>query len=357
MYCIFEISVGITYEKYLCSFSMRIHHLLACTVLFIEKYCYFRKHTNSDIDSIIVNLNRYVALFKMLSQSSVDMSLHPESRSLNSPKMETVLADNMKFIVQPRNSSESCAVQIDNQNSVVEITSRGCVPFVQNGQSVRKRKPRKQRRHWFDINAAITKAHKRGISPCERSTSIKKCKLDETVATKILVTLAQVGQHGFNDTQVSSLTTALLKATYERSETFKPRIYNAGYINGRYELFGADFETLNWATSIIPQLKDLWDGANIYITYAGLIPKLIRATILIPGDPVAPETFFSQISWLNGNVNTSMWRIFSRNKIGKGAGEVICFGIDEDSLAVLEKKNFLLFLGLGHLSIRLCKDQ
>lgn len=309
-----------------------------------------------------------------LSQSCVKMSLLPETRSLVSltfdetkpaigthlTRRPTAFDDNMKVDL-PGNLSEICAGRIDEQtvgSSVPEVTSRRCIPFVghQNGQTVRKRKRRNQRRQCFDVHNARTQPYKRGISPCERPTTIKKCKLDETVTAKILVILAQVGQPGLTDAQVSSLTMALLNATYDRNVTFKPRIYNAGYNHGRYELFGADLETLNWATSIIPNLKGLWEEANIHITYAGPIPNLTKATILIPGDPVAPETFFAQINWLNEDVNTSMWRILSRNKPRKD-GEIICFGIDNDSLSVLAKKDFKLFFGIGCLSIRLCKNQ
>lgn len=311
-----------------------------------------------------------VSCQQVISIGYEHMSLHRKIRSLHSltfdetrpavsmnfPKRETYNADNTE-LDQQRNSSDNWVGRIDEQtvsSSVVKVTSRSCFGH-QNNQIVRNR-PRRRHRHWSDVNNAVAQPYKRGISPCERPTSIKKCKLDETVSAKILVILAQAGQNGLSDTEVSSLTTAIINATYDRSVMFKPRIYHAGYIHGRYELLGADMETLDWATSIIPYLTDLWEGANIHITYAGPIPKLTKATILIPGDPVAPETFYTQINWLNEDIDTTMWRIFFRNKTGKD-GQIINFGIDEDSLSVLAKKNFMLFFGIGHLSIRLCKNQ
>lgn len=293
------------------------------------------------------------------------MSEHPGVRSYFSlPFDETKPAIGMNFsrtqateLDQPANSSE-----VDQQSvgsTVVKVISQSNVTVVghQNGKNLSKRQRKKYRRKWFDDNNARAQPCKRAISPCEQLTAIKKCTLNETVSAKILVTLAQVDQHGLNDTQASTLTNAIINATYNRNVTFKPRIYSAGYNYGRYELFGADFETLNWATSIIPTLKDLWEGANIHITYAGPIPKLTKATINIPGNPIAPETFFAQINWLNEDVNTSMWRIFSHDtKSGKNV-QNIHFGIDQYSLSVLAKKNFKLFFGIGHLSIRLCKNQ
>lgn len=155
-----------------------------------------------------------------------------------------------------------------------------------------------------------------------------------------------------SDAQGRLLKSSVDKAIFKSDNISDIHIDSSGLERGIYRFYCNDDATKDWLVGAIPKLTDLWPNAleNLNIVDQGPTPKLIKCSINMKIPALEPNDIISIIGAQNKSIDTKKWRFFNRNKVQNGK-QLWFIGIDEDSLAELNRIEFKPFVGSERIKI------
>lgn len=119
---------------------------------------------------------------------------------------------------------------------------------------------------------------------------------------------------------------------------------------GRYKFVCPNEVAKEWALGIVPKLTDIFEKPKVLAVDGGLVPKLVRASIIFNGKPPNMVDFFEGIENKNIGLKTLHWRTYTKKKI-QGNKSIIFIGIDEASVDTLKSLGFRPYFEQGRIRI------
>ncbi|XP_012155835.1 uncharacterized protein LOC101456505 isoform X1 [Ceratitis capitata] len=116
--------------------------------------------------------------------------------------------------------------------------------------------------------------------------------------------------------------------------------------NGVFRLAINSKEDFGAIQLLVESLPELWNNSTLRLVPSEYSPKLFKAHVFIRGrlTAIASESILKMLAKQNIELKTDLWEVFHRESTRQG--DVIAFGIDEDSYSFLESvsgKAHLLF--------------
>jgi len=94
---------------------------------------------------------------------------------------------------------------------------------------------------------------------------------------------------------------------------------------------------------------------SLQLVPASEIPKLLRTEVYISGPPPGAPKFLKLVQAQNKWLHTDRWIL--RHQQATNRGQLMIWGIDEESRAALEAVNFQPHFGLGRVTFRVARPQ
>ena len=137
-----------------------------------------------------------------------------------------------------------------------------------------------------------------------------------------------------------------------------PRFQESGVIKGRFQLACNDPESFAWlkqtVADITLQIGDS-EPCALKLVLPSELPKLRRAEVFIPGTPASVPDVLIWLKAQNPGLKTDNWQLRFRTPMPKG--QLLVWGIDPASVALLEGMGNQVFYGLGRVSFRVSQEQ
>lgn len=121
---------------------------------------------------------------------------------------------------------------------------------------------------------------------------------------------------------------------------------------GRYKFICPNEVAKNWAMNIVPLLTGLWENPQIKAIDFGIVPKMVRASVVFQNPPPQPLDFFEDVDFKNENIDTVDWRIYKRKPI-EGKKTIFFIGIDEKSVNDLKDIGYKPYYANGRTRIKI----
>ncbi|XP_055386846.1 uncharacterized protein LOC129615597 [Condylostylus longicornis] len=134
-----------------------------------------------------------------------------------------------------------------------------------------------------------------------------------------------------------------------------PSCRDSGWHQGYIKLVTcADQRSADLYTKAIQKIGEIWPGARLAVIAKDQIPGRPRARSWVPAEPSDANTILQMIQFGNPNLPTSNWRVV---KLEEKRGEYrhILIIINKESLALLEKQNFIINYGFSSITLRVYK--
>lgn len=146
----------------------------------------------------------------------------------------------------------------------------------------------------------------------------------------------------------------LLKIEMQRNEDVKPKFAKCSYKQGYLALDCKDQITANWLKDVTGSLSP-WDNAELIALDVKDIPRpdTFHAFFPLSAD-FSDERLKGLIESQNDGLSTNGWKILNRTNANKHAEWLL--NVDEDSLAILSKRNFVLNFRFGETQLRKVKN-
>lgn len=164
---------------------------------------------------------------------------------------------------------------------------------------------------------------------------------DTAKLVKIGIMLTNYPKVQMSTEQLDALQEALLlKIEMQRNEDVKPKFAKCSYKQGYLALDCKDQITANWLKDVTGSLSP-WDNAELIALDVKDIPRpdTFHAFFPLSAD-FSDERLKGLIESQNDGLSTNGWKILNRTNANKHAEWLL--NVDEDSLAILSKRNFVL---------------
>lgn len=84
---------------------------------------------------------------------------------------------------------------------------------------------------------------------------------------------------------------------------------------GRYKFVCPNEVAKKWALNVVAKLTNIFEKPKIIAIDKGVVPKMIRASVVFNEKPPNMVDFFEGIENKNDGINTLHWRTYNRKKI------------------------------------------
>lgn len=312
---------------------------------FFCAHCSFRIQLSITMDNIETISNKLV---DGLTVAASTLSVAGTSDIFNLGSSE------LNYIFAP-NHTPICDTLTESSVEPHATTAPGAPGVEGNVKQIKRKIRRKNLQKGKNSNEGSGNSSKRnrseGTPPiCE--PAVKRTRQAEP--SRFVAILAQSNSEGFTEAQVTNLSAALSAEFFKAGTAYLPLFISAGMVRGQFEVVGANEDTIKWLAAVVPTLSGLWRDASICITEAGPKPEPIKISAFIANAPADAEQIFSWLDRLNLGLSTAKWRVLHRGANGP-KGQFFIFGVDSESLAVLAKKSYKLFLGLARVTFNVMK--
>lgn len=145
---------------------------------------------------------------------------------------------------------------------------------------------------------------------------------------------------------------AILQEIWKCQPGKGPKFNHSQTEHGMVHFHCADIEAAEWLKTVIPNLNP-WEGANLRVLPSKDVAPRVRASVWIPRellDADDPTRTLRCLKTQNEGIDADDWKVFNIKNEPKGS--ILVVGMDENSLKVLTKKGFKLYLGLTMLTFR-----
>lgn len=119
---------------------------------------------------------------------------------------------------------------------------------------------------------------------------------------------------------------------------------------GLYKFVCPNAAAKQWALDILPKLQGVFEEPKIKIVDKGIIPRMIKASLVFTDKPPNMIDLCEEIEKKNATVDTLHWRPYKNQKV-KGGKTVVFIGIDESSVKALKAMGFRAYYETGRIKI------
>lgn len=291
---------------------------------------------------------------------------HVGERSIDQPKSSTVTAP----------AEES----VSELNGINDTHSKQNDPLKRAKLSgAQKRKLKKQKR---DLNQTLTSTPRNSMSgkrqrevtgstgtimrPAKKPDMKDTPSYSETLSkANLLIAIIDLAENNtlkmIEDEQYYKFLTAMQKL-YIRSIIGNKQVRNVPLftenrnIRSAIKIRCSDSSGRRWMEDFVPSIpmKELWEGANLFVIDFHRLPKPITANIWCPGVAGITAEILQLLQTCNPGLNTGNWSTIRKKANEKGAS--IKVGIDEKSKTYIEAKKNRLCFGIAQAIVYFPKN-
>lgn len=152
--------------------------------------------------------------------------------------------------------------------------------------------------------------------------------------------------------QGSLIQAAIIQEIWKCQPGRGPKFNHSQMEQGMVVIHCANEEAMAWLQETTLQLKP-WEGAQLKAIPTKEVAPRVRVSVWIPKgllDAEQPAKLLGHLKTQNEGIDPEGWRIFDVGTEPKGSRLII--GMDQNSLKVLAKRDFKLYLGLTMLTFR-----
>ena len=142
---------------------------------------------------------------------------------------------------------------------------------------------------------------------------------------------------------------AKIREAVDRGDSFIPHFEQSGGIQGRLHVSCADEDSLQWLIETVGSLKHPTDESVVLgVVSPKEIPKLTRVEMWVPGPLRSDAQLLSLLQGQNRGLVVERWKRYHIKEGDKG--QYYVWGVDPDSLAVLESLQFKPYYEMSRLT-------
>lgn len=147
--------------------------------------------------------------------------------------------------------------------------------------------------------------------------------------------------------QASMVRQDLIKCMDE-DEGPPPRFNESGLKLGAFLVYCADQLSLEWLKSVVPSLTI--EGKKCMVLPADQLTRRTKFFVFVPGRVNPVSVVLKRLQKQNPGLKTDLWRVYSAEQ--KVDGQFLVLGVDDDSLASLERTSFMPYFELSRLHFK-----
>jgi len=136
-----------------------------------------------------------------------------------------------------------------------------------------------------------------------------------------------------------------------------PTFQESGVRQNRFHLSCTDRESYAWLHATIGSMVAQGEGHELplQLVPALEVPKLLRAEVYISGPPPGAPKFLKLVQAQNKGLHTERWVL--RHQQTTNRGQLMIWGINEESRSALQAVNFQPHFGLGRVTFSVARPQ
>jgi len=154
----------------------------------------------------------------------------------------------------------------------------------------------------------------------------------------------------------SKLLTALVETANAGGTV--PTFQESGIRHNRFHLSCTTRESYGWLRTTVDSLVVPVEGGTdlpLELVPASDVPQLLRAEVFISGSPPGVPKFLTLVKAQNYGLHTDRWVLRHQQTTPKG--QLMIWGIDQESCTALAAVNYQPFFGLGRVTFRVSQRQ
>jgi len=161
-------------------------------------------------------------------------------------------------------------------------------------------------------------------------------------------------------TQIDSVRGILLTKLVEAANAGGdvPTFQESGIRHNRFHLSCTNRESYEWLRATVDSMVVRVEGGNdlpLKLVPASEVPQLLRAEVYISGPPPGVPKFLTLVKAQNQGLHTDRWVL--RHQQSTPKGQLLIWGIDQESCAALDAVTYQPFFGLGRVTFRVSQRQ
>ncbi|KAJ3649881.1 hypothetical protein Zmor_021598 [Zophobas morio] len=120
-----------------------------------------------------------------------------------------------------------------------------------------------------------------------------------------------------------------------------------------------DEVSLKWLQQTVRSLTHLWEGAQLNVVPLAELPRLVRATLWIPGPPVDAEVVFRRLEGQNQWAHIKKWLLFHHEAKPEAAspGNLLVFGLGMDEAKIIRGREGRINYMLSSFNLKLKENE
>ena len=130
-----------------------------------------------------------------------------------------------------------------------------------------------------------------------------------------------------------------------------PTFQESGIRHNRFHLSFTNRESYEWLRATVDSMVVRVEGGNdlpLKLVPASEVPQLLRAEVYISGPPPGVPKFLTLVKAQNKGLHTDRWVL--RHQQSTSKGQLLIWGIDQESCAALDAVTYQSFFGLGRVT-------
>ena len=247
--------------------------------------------------------------------------------------------------------------QSEREGSVRSGSEEGFEPARTKKQkkTIRKERQKADATEKHSHAAAVSGAGKRARAPGDTPKAVKKPRFNATgLPEHLQVAIVKAAGHRLVMTELEgeSIRNMLVEKILNVPVGGEVGCFNqSGLCAGTFKVSCDSEKSLEWLKTAVSTMK-LGEEELEVCTQSSL--KLIAASVWIPGPPRDHERVFKTLEVQNPGIGSMSWRKYNTVYRGDGSarGQVILFGMDEDSAAAVRSRRGSLFHELSKVQVK-----
>ncbi|KAJ3664979.1 hypothetical protein Zmor_000506 [Zophobas morio] len=117
--------------------------------------------------------------------------------------------------------------------------------------------------------------------------------------------------------------------------------------------------SLKWLQQTVRSLTPLWEGAQLNVVPLADLPRLVRATLWIPGPPVDAGVVLRRLEGQNQWANVKKWLLFHREAKPEAAspGNLFVFGLGMEEAKIIREREGRINYMLSSFNLKLKENE
>ncbi|KAJ3666215.1 hypothetical protein Zmor_001668 [Zophobas morio] len=117
--------------------------------------------------------------------------------------------------------------------------------------------------------------------------------------------------------------------------------------------------SLKWLQQTVRSLTPLWEGAQLNVVPLAELPRLVRATLWIPGPPVDAGVVLRRLEGQNQWAHVKKWLLFHREAKPEAAspGNLFVFGLGMEEAKIIREREGRINYMLSSFNLKLKENE